>query len=87
MIPQAAITEWGRTVPWPTVEQIEQDLLLSRLIVEIADDDYLGDELVFRGGTCLHKYTSSMHLNHSATARTSTTSAAPAAGFENSPGR
>ena len=39
MIPQAAITEWGRTVPWPTVEQIEQDLLLSRLIVEIANDD------------------------------------------------
>ncbi len=55
MIPQAAITEWGRTVPWPTVEQIEQDLVLSRLIVEIANDDYLGDELVFRGGTCLHK--------------------------------
>ncbi len=55
MIPQAAITGWGRTVPWPTVEQIEQDLLLSRLIVEIANDDYLGDELVFRAGTCLHK--------------------------------
>ena len=55
MIPRAAITEWGRTVPWPTVSQIEQDLLLSRLIVEIANDDYLGAELVFRGGTCLHK--------------------------------
>ncbi len=55
MIPRAAITEWGRTVPWPTVEQVEQDLVLSRLIVEIANDDYLGDELVFRGGTCLHK--------------------------------
>jgi len=55
VIPQAAITEWGRTVPWPTVEQIAQDLVLSRLIVEIANDDYLGDELVFRGGTCLHK--------------------------------
>ncbi|NIA26112.1 MAG: hypothetical protein GWP04_11170 [Gammaproteobacteria bacterium] len=41
MIPEAAITEWGRTVPWPTVEQIEQDLVLSRLIVEIANDDYL----------------------------------------------
>lgn len=55
MIPRAAITEWGRLVPWPTVEQVEQDLLLSRLIVEIANDDYLGSELVFRGGTCLHK--------------------------------
>lgn len=29
--------------------------MLSRLIIEIANDDYLGDELVFRGGTCLHK--------------------------------
>lgn len=55
MIPRAAITEWGRTVPWPTVEQIEQDLLLCRLIIEIANDDYLGNELLFRGGTCLHK--------------------------------
>lgn len=42
-------------VPWPTVEQVEHDLLLSRLIVDIANHDYLGDELVFRGGTCLHK--------------------------------
>lgn len=55
MIPRAAITAWGRTVPWPTEEQIEQDLLLSRLIVEIATDEYLSDELVFRGGTCMHK--------------------------------
>ncbi len=34
-------------------------LLLSRLIIEIANDDYLGSELVFRGGTCLHK----LHLD------------------------
>lgn len=65
MIPQAAITEWGRTVPWPTVGQIEQDLLLSRLIVEIASDDYLGDELVFRGGTCLHKLHAPAPLRYS----------------------
>ncbi len=55
MIPRAAITEWSRFVPWPSVEQVEQDLLLSRLIIEIANDDYLGHELLFRGGTCLHK--------------------------------
>lgn len=59
MIPAAFITDWGNTVRWPTVEQIEQDLVLSRLIIEIANDDYLGSELVFRGGTCLHK----LHLN------------------------
>lgn len=55
MIPEAAIVEWGRRVRWPAAEQVEQDLLLSRLIVDIANDDYLGGELVFRGGTCLHK--------------------------------
>jgi predicted nucleotidyltransferase component of viral defense system len=65
VIPQAAITEWGRVVPWPTVEQVEQDLLLSRLIVEIANDDYLGAELAFRGGTCLHKLHAPAPLRYS----------------------
>ena len=55
MIPQANIVEWSNGVPWPTIEQVEQDLLLSRLIIEIAEDPYLGKELAFRGGTCLHK--------------------------------
>lgn len=55
MIPSAYITDWERRAPWPSPEQIEQDLLLSRLIIEIANDPYLGEELVFRGGTCLHK--------------------------------
>lgn len=55
MIPQAAITYWSRRVPWPNPDQVEQDLVLSRLICEIADHPLLGAELVFRGGTCLHK--------------------------------
>jgi len=55
VIPQANIVEWSNGVPWPTIEQVEQDLLLSRLIIEIAEDPYLGKELAFRGGTCLHK--------------------------------
>jgi len=59
VIPAAYVTEWGNTVRWPTVDQVEQDLVLSRLIIEIANDAYLGNELMFRGGTCLHK----LHLN------------------------
>lgn len=55
MIPAAYITDWGNTVGWPTIDQVEQDLVLSRLIIEIANDAYLGRELMFRGGTCLHK--------------------------------
>lgn len=55
MIPANAITAWGVQHAWPTREQVEQDLLLSRAICAIASDDYLGAELVFRGGTALHK--------------------------------
>jgi len=55
VIPRAHIVAWGRAMAWPTEDQVEQDLVLSRLIIEIANDPYLGEELVFRGGTCLHK--------------------------------
>lgn len=55
MIPSDAVTAWSLDHPWPLREQVEQDLLLSRAICAIANDDYLGQELVFRGGTALHK--------------------------------
>lgn len=55
MIAQAYLNEWTLQAPWPTALQVEQDLVLSRLIVEIAGHELLGDELAFRGGTCLHK--------------------------------
>jgi len=55
VIPSRLITAWSRFAPWLTEEQIEQDLVLSRLIVELANHPVLGEELVFRGGTCLHK--------------------------------
>ena len=65
MIPQLAINAWANVVGWSTDEQLEQDLTLSRLIVEIANHPYLGDELVFRGGTCLHKLHLSPGLRYS----------------------
>lgn len=55
MIPHSHIIHWSSGAPWPSELQVEQDLILSRLIVEIADDPLLGDELALRGGTCLHK--------------------------------
>jgi predicted nucleotidyltransferase component of viral defense system len=65
MISERFLTQWSAQAGWSTVEQVEQDLLLSRLIVEIANDPYLGDELVFRGGTCLHKLRISPGLRYS----------------------
>ncbi len=55
MIPKAHITHWAAGAPWPSELQVEQDLILSRLIIEISNHDLLGAELAFRGGTCLHK--------------------------------
>jgi predicted nucleotidyltransferase component of viral defense system len=55
VITDADIAQWRMQVPWIDADQVEQDLVLSRMIVEIANDPLLGRELVFRGGTCLHK--------------------------------
>ena len=55
MIPQAYITEWSAQVPWQTNEQVEQDLVICRALVEIFSDRFLADRLAFRGGTALHK--------------------------------
>ena len=55
MIPQAAITSWREKAPWPNDAQIEQDLTLSRAIIEIFSDDFLKEQLAFRGGTALNK--------------------------------
>jgi predicted nucleotidyltransferase component of viral defense system len=55
MIPYNDITAWGNDHPWPTREQVEQDLLLSQAICIIAKDPLLAKELVIRGGTAFHK--------------------------------
>lgn len=55
MIPQAYITEWAESVPWKFNEQVEQDLVISRVLVEIFSDEFLSERLAFRGGTALHK--------------------------------
>jgi predicted nucleotidyltransferase component of viral defense system len=54
VIPRAHLTEWSRHVPWPEINQVEQDLVLKRLVVEIFRDEMLAKELAFWGGTCLH---------------------------------
>lgn len=55
MIPQAYIMEWSHQVPWQSNEQVEQDLVICRSLVEIFSDEQLAKNLAFRGGTALHK--------------------------------
>jgi predicted nucleotidyltransferase component of viral defense system len=55
MIPQADIINWREKAPWATDAQVEQDLVLSRALIEIFSDEILRNELAFRGGTALNK--------------------------------
>ena len=55
MIPKPHIAKWKDHAPWNTFEQVEQDLVISRALVEIFNDDFLKEHLAFRGGTALHK--------------------------------
>lgn len=55
MIPAGIVTEWQQQCPWISLAQVEQDLVLSRALVEIYSASALRENLVFRGGTALHK--------------------------------
>jgi len=55
MIPQPYLEEWRIHANWRTNEQVEQDLIISRAIIEIFSDELLRNALAFRGGTALHK--------------------------------
>jgi predicted nucleotidyltransferase component of viral defense system len=55
MIPRAEIIFWRAEHPWQQDSQVEQDLVLSRALVEMFRDDYLRKTLAFRGGTTIHK--------------------------------
>lgn len=55
MIPSQNIVAWGNVVPWADQRQVEQDLIISRALVDIFNDDLLSTELRFRGGTALNK--------------------------------
>lgn len=55
MIAPAFITEWSQQCPWVSPAQVEQDLVLSRALVDIYSDPGLRERLLFRGGTALHK--------------------------------
>jgi predicted nucleotidyltransferase component of viral defense system len=56
------ITAWRTTAPWTSDHQVEQDLVISRAIVEIFNVAELGRHLAFRGGTALYK----LHLRPAA---------------------
>jgi predicted nucleotidyltransferase component of viral defense system len=55
MIPALAIDGWREFAPWGDSSQVEQDLVLTRAIIEIYSDPFLREAFAFRGGTALQK--------------------------------
>ena len=55
MIPRASIVAWRSVAPWLADSQVEQDLVISRVLVEVFSNTKLRENLAFRGGTALYK--------------------------------
>ena len=55
MIPAQNIVAWGNVVPWADQRQVEQDLIISRALVEIFSEGMPREALRLRGGTALNK--------------------------------
>lgn len=55
MIPRDYITAWRAEAPWTQDFQVEQDLVISRALVEIFSHPLLAGSLALRGGTALYK--------------------------------
>ena len=55
MIPEPIVLKWREIAGWQMNGQVEQDLVISRALVELFNNDYLKSRIAFRGGTALHK--------------------------------
>ncbi len=55
MIAKDYITAWRLHAPWVSDHQVEQDLVISRALVEIFGVADMGRRLALRGGTALYK--------------------------------
>jgi hypothetical protein len=55
VIPKDFITEWRDRAPWAMDRQVEQDLVISRALVELFSRKPIAEALAFRGGTALYK--------------------------------
>jgi len=55
VIPRAYLTQWRVRAPWARDEQVEQDLIISRAIVELFRTAEAARMYALRGGTALYK--------------------------------
>lgn len=55
MIPQIYIESWRTQVPWQTLAMVEQDMVISRALIDLYNQPQVQNSLIFRGGTALNK--------------------------------
>lgn len=55
MIPESYIESWRTHVPWQSLAMVEQDLVISRALINLYSTPKIQDSLIFRGGTALNK--------------------------------
>ncbi|CAL7962791.1 conserved hypothetical protein [Gammaproteobacteria bacterium] len=55
MISENFIDQWYEKAPWRTLAMVEQDLILSRVLVDMYAQPKIKSSLAFRGGTALNK--------------------------------
>ena len=55
MIPHDSIERWRDRAPWSNNSQVEQDLVLSRALIEIFSNPAIASGFALRGGTAINK--------------------------------
>ncbi len=55
MIPNRYVEEGWEYTPWQFLPMIEQDMIISRALVELYSHPNIRENLIFRGGTALNK--------------------------------
>lgn len=55
MIPKSFLEQWRLKAPWQTLAMVEQDLIISRALVNLYSHPKVAKSLAFRGGTALNK--------------------------------
>jgi predicted nucleotidyltransferase component of viral defense system len=65
LIPASYIQEWSTKAPWPTSQQVEQDLIISRALCDLFNAPALAGKIAFRGGTAIHKLLFKQPLRYS----------------------
>lgn len=55
MIPDMFVEQWQQHAKWQTLTQVEQDLIISRALVDLYNNPHVQESLIFRGGTALNK--------------------------------